>query len=96
MATRRALHFPVSDPPPIEATPTSGWPRLLSRRAAATYLSVSLQEIDRLINTGHLSVVRLPAVRHRNGAATQGSCRRVLIDRLELDALCTQNRERHR
>lgn len=74
--------------------PAAGWPRLLSRQLAATYLSVSTREIDRLITVGAISVARLPATRHQNGAATTGSNRRVLIDRLELDALCTQIRER--
>lgn len=78
------------------AAPGPGWPRLLSRNLAAAYLSVSTQVIDRLITVGAISIVRLPAMRHRNGAAVTGRNRRVLIDRVELDALCTQNRERYR
>lgn len=76
-----------------DAEPSRGWPRLLSRKLAAAYLSVSVAEIDRLIHTGAIAVVRLPAVRHQNGTATTGTNRRVLIDRVELDALCTRNRE---
>ena len=74
----------------------TAWPRLLSRDQAATYLSVSPKEIERLINVGAISVVRLPASRHKNNVAVDKPNRRVLIDREELDALCTQNRERHR
>ena len=70
------------------------WPRLLSRKLAAAYLSVSTSEIDRLITIGAIAIVRLPAVRHQNGAATSGANRRILIDRLELDELCVRNRER--
>jgi predicted nucleotidyltransferase len=40
-----------------------------------------------LIATGALSVVRLPAARHRNGAAVVASCRRILVDRLDCDRL---------
>jgi hypothetical protein len=97
MARSRALQFPDADErPTIEVAPQSGWPRLLSRQLAATYLSVSTTEIDRLIGAGCLSIVRLPAVRHSNGAATTGRNRRVLIDRVELDDLVSKNRERHR
>ena len=68
-------------------------PRLLDRDGAAAYLSVSADTIDRLISTGALSIVRLPAARHRNGAAVAANCRRVLLDRLQLDRLVDQCRE---
>jgi hypothetical protein len=77
----------------MEVEPSRGWPRLLSRKLAAAYLSVSTAEIDRLVAVGAIGVVRLPAVRHRNGTATSGTNRRILIDRVELDELCVKNRE---
>jgi len=60
--------------------------RLLSRRDAAAYLSVSLQVIERLVHTGQLHAVRLPVTRG-TGRGELGLGRRILIDRLELDAL---------
>ena len=61
--------------------------RLLDRVAAAHYLSASVDTIDRLIHAGALPVVRLPAERARNGRGRAGGCRRVLIDRDDLDSL---------
>ena len=72
----------------------SSWPRTLSRQLAAAYLSVSTREIDRLIDIGAIGIVRLEAVRHPNGAATSGTNRGILIDRLELDELVVRSRER--
>jgi hypothetical protein len=67
-------------------------PRLLDKAAAATYLGgISVDQVDRLINAGALSVVKLPATRGRTG---DGTCRRVLLDRHELDALVERWRER--
>lgn len=66
-------------------------PRLLDKKQAGTYLGgVSADQIDRLINTGVVSVVRLPASRSRTGAAS----RRVLVDRIELDGLIERWREK--
>jgi hypothetical protein len=66
-------------------------PRLLDKAAAASYMGgISVDQVDRLINTGALSVVKLPATRGR----TQNGCRRVLIDRLEVDALVDRWREK--
>jgi hypothetical protein len=78
----------------VGADTSHGWPRLLSRKGAAAYLSCSTAEIDRLVAVGELGVVRLPAVRHTNGTATVGTNRRVFLDRVELDALCVRCRER--
>ena len=61
--------------------------RLLSRRDAAAYLSVSLQAVERLLHTGQLHAVRLPVTRGKGGRGELGQGRRILIDRLELDAL---------
>jgi hypothetical protein len=68
--------------------------RLLDRDGAAAYLSCSTDTIDRLIATGALGIVRLPVARHRNGAAVSSSCRRVLVDKQEIDRLVDQWRER--
>lgn len=66
-------------------------PRLLDKEQAAAYLGgVSTDVVERLLNTGALSVVRLPATRSRS----QSSCRRVLIDRQELDLLVERWREK--
>jgi hypothetical protein len=51
---------------------------------------ISIDQLDRLINNGTLPVVKLPATQGR----TQGTCRRVLIDRLEIDALVERWREK--
>ncbi len=70
-------------------------PRLLSREQAAEYLGgVSLHTIDRLINTGALSIVRLPVENDpKSGTARSGASRRILLDRVELDALIPKWRE---
>ena len=70
-------------------------PRLLDRRGAAAYLAVSPDTVDRLIDTGAISLVKLPVVRARkNGNGVSGSNRRILIDREELDLLIPKWRER--
>jgi excisionase family DNA binding protein len=70
-------------------------PRLIDRSEAARYLGVSCDTLDRLIQTGQISVVRLPVERHRKtGRGVPGASRRILIDRVELDELCTRWRER--
>jgi hypothetical protein len=44
--------------------------------------------VRRLVDTGKISIVRLPATRSREGGhGTDGSNRRLLIDRSELDAV---------
>jgi len=69
-------------------------PRLLDKHGAATYLSVSLDTLERLIQTGALSVVRLPVERARTGLGVVGRTRRVLLDVRDLDALIERSRER--
>ena len=72
----------------IATEPESPGPRCLSRDAAAEYLSVSADMIDRLIHTGKLQPVRLPTERSRHtGRGKVGMSRRVLIDRRDLDQL---------
>ena len=75
----------------MSASDVSLQPRLLDKAQAAQYLGgVSVDQIERLINTGAISVVKLPAGRSRTGAAL----RRVLVDRFELDGLIANWREK--
>lgn len=71
-------------------------PRLLDRDAACQYLGdISDDTLDRLVDAGQLSIVRLPAARDRKtGAGVTGTNRRVFFDRLELDALIDRSREK--
>jgi hypothetical protein len=69
-------------------------PRLLDRDAAAEYLSISVDTVDRLLQSGALHVVRLPVQRDRkSGLGVRGISRRILIDRHELDSLVDRCRE---
>ena len=69
--------------------------RLFSLPEAALYLSCSEKTVRRLIDTGRVSVVRLPAVRERNGTnGADGTNRRLLVDRVELDELIPRWREK--
>jgi hypothetical protein len=69
-------------------------PRLLDRDAAATYLSISVDTVDRLLQSGALHVVRLPVQRDRKtGLGVRGTTRRILLDRHELDSLIDRCRE---
>jgi predicted site-specific integrase-resolvase len=69
-------------------------PRLLDRETAAAYLSVSVDTLDRLLQSGALHVVRLPVQRDRNtGVGIRGTTRRILLDRHELDRLVDSCRE---
>jgi hypothetical protein len=56
------------------------WPRLLGLAQAAAYLSLSVWTIRDYLAVGVLSRVELPS-------ATQGTTRRVLLDRADLDQL---------
>ena len=70
-------------------------PRILSRDDAAQYLSVSVTQIDRLIHTGDLPVVRLPAERNRvTSRGQRGVNRRILIDVEDLTRLIVQSKVR--
>jgi hypothetical protein len=88
---------PVLSPPrrPSRSSASAGiGPRLLDRDAAAAYLSVSVDTVDRLLQSGALHVVRLPVQRDRKtGLGVRGTTRRILIDRHELDSLVDQCRE---
>src|ERR1700730_11843488 len=68
--------------------------RLLDRDAAAEYLSISVDTLDRLLQSGALHVVRLPVQRDRKtGLGVRGTTRRILLDRHELDSLIDRSRE---
>jgi hypothetical protein len=56
-------------------------PKLLDLELAAQYCSVSEDTVLRLINGGHVSVVKLPASR----SAHRDTSRALLVDREELD-----------
>jgi len=71
-------------------------PRGLSVEGAADYIGCSPKTILRLINAGHISIVRLP-ISHRRGLADKTSDdgnRRIIIDRAELDDLFPRWREK--
>ena len=70
--------------------------RLLDKDAAATYLSTSVDTVERLIQTGELPTVRLPVERAKTGRGRPGVCRRVHIDIRDLDALIERSKERTR
>jgi excisionase family DNA binding protein len=57
---------------------------------AATYLGCSADTVNRLIDNGSISLVKLPAARGKSGA----TCRRRLVDRFELDALIERWKEK--
>ena len=63
-------------------------PRLLDRHGVAWYLSVSPTMVDRLVQAGELRPVRIPVQRHASTSVGMGGqCRRMLFDRLDVDAL---------
>ena len=70
-------------------------PRCLNRDQAATYLGVSVDTIDRAIQSGVLPTVRLPVERNRTtGRGSVGQGRRILIDVRDLDALIDKSKRR--
>jgi hypothetical protein len=80
---------PTSTPGAPETRPISGLaPRLLGVREAAVYLAVSEWSIREWIAQGVLPriAIALPVTTKRRG----GECRRVLVDRLDLDALISR------
>jgi hypothetical protein len=67
--------------------------RLLDKDAAAAYLSISVDTLERLIGTGALPLVRLPAERAKTGRGQVGITRRILLDVRDLDALIDRSKE---
>ncbi len=68
-----------------EQTVAAG-PRLLSLHQAAAYLGLSYWTVRDWILAGHLSTVNLPPLRPKEGDRARASLRRVLVDRVDLDA----------
>lgn len=67
--------------------PSAGSPsRLLSLPEAAAYLGLSWWTTREMVMRGAIPAVRLPAPRARDGR----TLRRILIDRIDLDALITK------
>ncbi|HWP34499.1 MAG TPA: hypothetical protein VNM66_02785 [Thermodesulfobacteriota bacterium] len=77
-------------PRTVPAAPAR-WPRLVDLEGAAEYLSVSPWTIKQWVAAGVLRPISLPAV-ERQRRRRQG-LRRVLLDRLALDALVEASRE---
>lgn len=70
-------------------------PRCLSRAEAAGYLRISVRQVDRLIQAGQVSVVRLPVETNRvTGRGQEGVSRRILLDVRDLDRLIELSKER--
>lgn len=96
----------LDNPEPLESAGTTqkrGRPtrkseprRLLDKDESSVYLGASIDTLKRLIQTGELPIVRLPAERERNGRGRPGACRRVLIDVRDLDDLIDRSKERSR
>jgi len=71
-------------PDAVSAAPGA---RLFSDEQAATYMGLSTWTVRDLIHAGTLSRVRLPL-------GSGADLRRILLDRLELDALIERSKER--
>ena len=61
-------------------------PRLLNIRQAATYLGVSFWSVRDWVLAGYVPVVSLPPLRPRDGERARTTLRRVVVDRVDLDA----------
>jgi hypothetical protein len=70
-------------------------PRCLDRNQAALYLSVSTRQVDRMIQTGTLPVIKLPVERARTSSDGRlGMNRRILIDVKDLDTIIDRSKVR--
>ena len=67
-----------------------GSPRLLDLDAAAAYSGIAYWSLRRLVASGTIPIVRLPAP----GATDGRAMRRILIDRGDLDQLIERFKER--
>jgi len=78
----------ASDPRTESASVRSGAvaPRLLDMRQAALYLGCSYWTVRDWVQAGLIPMVELPALRPREGEPPRKALRRVLIDRVDLDA----------
>lgn len=71
-------------------------PRLLSVDGAAWYLGVSRAVVLNLLNVGAISQVILPVEQRRGSLAVAGECKRLLVDKTELDELVATWRTKRR
>lgn len=98
--TKRALpRGPDGQPPSSVQLPVAGEEkiprRLLNLHQSADYLGVSYWSVRDYCLQGLIPTVQMPALRPREGARpTNSSLRRVLIDRLDLDAFIAERKTR--
>lgn len=87
----------LAEVPPIELRRYApGWPRLLDLHLAAAYLNLSTWTVRELVNDGTIPTVRLPrpqTLRSRRRGAVSGNIRRLLVDRIDLDAVVERWKE---
>jgi len=76
------------------ATPATDGPRLLNLRQAAAYLGCSYWSVRDWCLAGLLPTVDLPPLRPREGERPRRTLRRVLIDRVDLDAFIEARKAR--
>ena len=69
-------------------------PRLLNMHQAATYLGCSFWTARDYVLQGLLPVVEMPPLRAREGDRQRKTLRRVLIDRVDLDAFIESRKRR--
>jgi hypothetical protein len=88
---------PPGDPDVLDQV-TISRRRLVDKDVAASYLGVSTNTIERLIQTGALQIVRFPVERSKkpgaNGDGQVGTNRRVLIDVRDLNELIERSKEK--
>jgi excisionase family DNA binding protein len=83
--------------PEVHQAVDPGWPRLLNVEEAARYLGISFWTMREFVNAGSIPTVRLPRPRTdrmRRRRPVTDTVRRLLIDRLDLDALVECWKER--
>lgn len=69
-------------------------PRLLNMRQAAAYLGCSFWTVRDYVLQGLIPVVDMPPLRAREGDRQRQALRRVLIDRVDLDAFVESRKRR--
>lgn len=79
----------------LESTSTESiTPRLLNMRQAAAYLGCSFWTVRDYVLQGLIPVVDMPPLRAREGDRQRKTLRRVLIDRVDLDAFIESRKRR--
>ncbi len=77
---------PVSVPCPKVEYPSPAGARLYNLRQAAAYLGLSFWSVRDYVLAGLIPTVNLPPLRAREGERQRTNLRRVLVDRVDLDA----------